>query len=167
MNYLKPPAIFAIDPGASGGLAILHTSSPGSVEPHPYTSPREIAEKLAGFHRRQMECWTPTIFVIEQVHASPVMSPSSAFAFGENYGIWRGLLARCALYGVTPGQWQRELGIPASVQGPDRKRALKKIASERYPEAHITLSTCDAVLIADYVRREIEAKGEFTSGKIL
>jgi hypothetical protein len=82
MNYSGPPTVFAIDPGASGGLAILHMSSTGYVEPHPYTSPREIAEKLAGFLRWQMERLSPTLFVIEQVHASPVMSPSSAFAFG-------------------------------------------------------------------------------------
>jgi hypothetical protein len=159
-------AIFAIDPGASGGIAILNAALPSMPDLHPYRSPAEVARKLNAFLRWQSETWGRSIFVIEQVHASPVMSPSSAFAFGENFGIWRGLLAEQTLYGVSPSQWQAPLKLGA-VQGDERKRKLKSVARERYPEAVVTLATCDALLIADYVRAEIEAKGEFTSGTIL
>jgi len=160
------PTIFAIDPGASGGFTIMNLDAPSMPECHPFTSAREIAARLDGFLRWQMERWARTYFVVESVHASPVMSPSSAFAFGENFGIWQGLLAPRQIFALTPQQWQGPLKI-GTAQGDARKRALKKIASERYPEAHVTLATADALLIADYVAAEIKAKGEFTSGKIL
>lgn len=166
MGYLMKPTIFAIDPGASGGFAIMNLNVPSMPECHPFTSAREIAARLDGFLRWQMERWARTIFVIESVHASPVMSPSSAFAFGENFGIWQGLLAPQQVFALTPQQWQGPLKVGA-VEKDERKRALKKIASARYPDTHVTLATCDALLIADYVRSEIERKGEFTSGKIL
>lgn len=161
---MSPVTIIAIDPGASGAMAVLTPER--RLATFPYRSPTQAKHDYADVWRAAVARGL-IIHVMEQVHASPVMSPSSAFAFGENFGIWRGILAGVTVYSVTPSQWQREMGIPPVVQGPVRKRELKRIASQRYPDDHVTLSTCDAILIADYVWREIEAKGGFTSGKSL
>lgn len=156
------PLVLAIDPGASGAACLFGCGSPIHVVP--FVSYQQMAR---AFHPKDgLLNFAPLTIVIESVHASPVMSPSSAFAFGENFGFYRGLLAGRTLYGVTPSQWQAPLRI-GPLQGDERKRALKQAASEGFPTTHVTLATADAILIADYVAREIATKGEFTSGKIL
>jgi hypothetical protein len=82
------------------------------------------------------------------------MSRSAAFSFGVEYGKWLGFLDGVEL--VTPQKWQfhylkngyREL--LEGVQGPARKRNLRTIAQELFPDVKVTLQNADALLIANY-----------------
>lgn len=51
--------------------------------------------------------------------------------------------------------WTRRRGLVKT----ERKNALKRIASERFPGLKVTLATCDALLIADYGMHRRDCNG--------
>lgn len=136
MKYL------GIDPGKSGGWAIL--SSEGML-----LREGKSVEDLQGLSLRGASA------MLEKVGASPQMSRSAAFTFGCEYGKWLGFLGSGVML-VTPQVWQfhylkngyREL--LEDVQGPARKRNLRTIAQEEFPDVKVTLQNSDALLIANY-----------------
>jgi hypothetical protein len=130
-----------IDPGKSGGWAIL--SDEGDL-----LRQGESVEDLRGLSRRGMSS------MLEKVGASPQMSRSAAFAFGAEYGKWLGFLDNVEL--VTPQKWQYHYlkngyrHLLEGVQGPARKRNLRAIAQDVFPDVKVTLQNADALLIANY-----------------
>lgn len=150
--------ILSIDPGASGGAALFDKD----------TGPIGIQKFSGDLFVRGALIWAEgagqvsgLAAVIEEVHASPIMSPSSAFAFGENFGLWRGaLVARgIPVFLVTPQRWQKDLRLPKS-GGVERKRLLKERALKVFPGQPVTLATADALLLGDWAVREINAGRE-------
>ena len=131
-----------IDPGKSGGWAIL------SDEGYLIREGKNV-EDLRGLSLRRTLC------LLEQVGASPQMSRSAAFTFGAEYGRWLGFLGWDAEL-VTPQKWQHyytKTGyrhLLEGVQGPERKRNLRTIAQEVFPDVKVTLQNADALLIANY-----------------
>ena len=91
---------------------------------------------------------------------------SRMFRFGESYGWLRMALvavkARCVL--VVPQRWQRDLGIEARSKDtrynksreskPAFKRRLKQHAEQLFPGTKLTLATADALLLAEWCRRQ-------------
>jgi hypothetical protein len=79
------------------------------------------------------------------------------FRFGEGYGFVRAIpfAYRVRVELVRPQTWQA--GIPglAGKKGVERKRALKEHAARIFPDTKVTLSTCDALLIGDWARRNL------------
>lgn len=143
----KPPYthVLCIDPGASGAAALSELVSGNPCALHPFTTARNaslfVEECLDKHHLLPV--------LMENVHATPVMSRSSAFSFGTNFGVWQGILASwdLPLWLVTPQAWQHEARIGSEVQGPARKAALKAMAAALWPDRKITLATCDAALM--------------------
>jgi hypothetical protein len=79
------------------------------------------------------------------------------FNFGNGYGFIRGLLAANLIetHLVRPQTWQAGIpGLHGVKEKPARKRLLKEHAARLFPTAKITLSTADALCIADYARRQ-------------
>lgn len=134
-----------IDPGASGGASLtrLHTGIPEAL--HTFYDGRHAAKFVSDC----LEKYPVLGVVIENVHATPIMGPSSAFAFGSNFGLWLGIIASWDLgvHGVTPQEWQKLLAIPSEIRGDDRKRALKAKAIPLFPEWKMTMANCDAALL--------------------
>ncbi len=130
-----------IDPGKSGGWAVL--SDEGEL-----LREGQSVDDLRGLSRRGMSS------MLEKVGASPQMSRSAAFAFGCEYGQWLGFLDDVEL--VTPQKWQHYYtkngyrDLLEGVQGPERKRNLRTIAQELYPDVKVTLQNADALLIANF-----------------
>ena len=99
---------------------------------------------------------------IEHVHAFPTDARSAAFKFGVNYGKWLGILGvhKIKTVFVSPQKWQKywkerlEIILPKDKQG--RKRRLKEIAKEYYPEIKVTLDTADAIVMAYYLKETNE-----------
>ena len=87
--------------------------------------------------------------VIEKVWAFPTDTRSSSFKFGTNYGMWIGILAsHNIIYTEVPPQtWMKEYQ-PLPKKKTERKRMLKLIAQEKFPDNKVTLHTSDAALIA-------------------
>ncbi len=86
-------------------------------------------------------------------------SAHSMFSFAMGYG---GL--RMALRGneipfdaVVPIKWQRAMGIAARKKGETQvshKNRIKARAQQLFPTIKVTLATCDALLLAEYCRRQ-------------
>jgi hypothetical protein len=96
---------------------------------------------------------------LEQVSASPQMGVSSAFSFGVEFGKWLSAVESVFDHElVKPQVWQHWLvknddryrEMLASVHGPERKRALKAIAQELFPNIKVIADNADALLIALY-----------------
>lgn len=171
MHYL------GIDPGASGGLALLNDYDDSVwFKPTPH-SELDIWNCISGMltdhgldiygastHEEEL----PLICSIEKVggYVGKEQPGSAMFNFGWSYGGLRmvvvGLLGTLPQE-ITPQEWQKGLGIPPrkkSVKGQEGesqsqfKRRLKKQAETLFPNLHITLQTCDALLIATYARQK-------------
>lgn len=159
MSYLY----LGLDPGASGGLAALYPQTEGTV----------VASKMPSTERgiwdwlRNCSSNLPIRAAIEQVggyfssdYGRGGMG-ASMFHFGQGYGFLRGCLTvlktegRLEWVDVTPGVWQRSLGITPrgkSESKTDHKNRLKERAQHLFPELKVTLATADALLLAIWCR---------------
>lgn len=147
MTPMSAKLYLGIDPGVSGGLAIvddegvlLHT------EPMPPTR-RKLRDAIA--------LWSDTSVLditIELVASSPQMGVVSAFSFGKGVGGVLGVIAGMGLddpQEVAPQRWQR---IMAARTGGE-KNISKRVAQALHPKARITHAVADAILIAECGRR--------------
>lgn len=121
-----------IDSGAKGAIAILDRRSGlvdvidmptvevkiGSAMKH-RVSPEAIAAEL--------RMYAPTaIAYIERVGAMPGQGVTSMFAFGEAYGLVRGVLAGMSIpcTAVAPAVWVKQMRVAAGKDG-SRQRAME------------------------------------------
>lgn len=144
--------IIGIDPGKGGGVAIFWED--GKREAHPYKNDEDTFELLESIASGEAET---TVFLELVGGFAGVRHPGSfMFNFGDGFGYYRGLLRGLEISTrlVRPQEWQK--GIPGlkGLKGDDRKRALKVHAARIFPELKPTLKTCDAILIADWGRRQ-------------
>ena len=148
--------IIGIDPGKGGGLAVSVKGVIKEFHKYPttqqdlYYTMYEILNNYKGI----------PLAYLEQVHAFPTDGRSSAFKFGTNYGIWKGLLLGLQIdYKlVAPQTWMKSLGL--SKDKKERKNQLKEMAQRvvdkqfnnfnELKNKRVTLHTSDAVLISIY-----------------
>jgi hypothetical protein len=155
--------ILAIDPGASGGIVQLLPRGAVFADAMPDNADlRDAIEAFAANARQEgchAVCYMEIVGGMIKVAGKNVGMGPAMFKFGDGFGYIRGLIdmARIERRMVLPKQWQA--GIPG-VQGVEkviRKRALKEHAARLFPSLKITLSTADALCIADYARRQVNA----------
>lgn len=118
--------IIGIDPGAGGAVAILERSgelvqvfdmpsveviSGGKAKRR--VSPEMLAAELRLYNVHGVCAY------IEQVGAMPGQGVSSMFAFGEAFGLAKGVLAGLGIpvQAVPPGKWKRALNLNAGKDG--------------------------------------------------
>lgn len=150
--------ILGIDPGASGGYAEIHPN--GGVVTHGPMDDSDLPEYVENLVIQSRLAGVALTAYLELVGGfiGKPQPGSSMFKFGNGYGFIRGVLAanyvRTEL--VRPQDWQK--GIPGvqGTKGPDRKRALKEHAARLYPALKVTLKTADALLIAEYGKRQTQ-----------
>ena len=143
-----------IDPGKSGGIAIINDET-AKV----YACPRTVEDMaiLIGLCLNDVSANNIRV-VIEKVWAFPTDGRRGSFSFGENYGQWQGILASHELdpVYVTPKVWQSHYEIKKGLPKPVRKKILKQMAKDKYPDTiGITLKTADALLIALYGQEDL------------
>jgi len=132
----------AIDPGKSGGIAVLEDNKMQAYKCPPTF--KEMAQLIKSIKKDTHLC------ILEKVHAFPTDARSSAFKFGTNYGVWMGILeSNNVNYElVLPRKWQEDFQLPKEKK--ERKRELKQIAKCFYEKA--TLYTADAICMAIWSR---------------
>ena len=138
-----PEAIFGIDPGKSGAIAMLWR---GKIERIKLSETEtDIGEWL------ENRLCNLEFAYLERVSAMPGQGVTSMFKFGQSFGFCRGLLiAFCIPFElVSPQVWQRKLGCLSG----GNKNVTKAKAQELFPDYKWTHATSDAVLIAEYGRR--------------
>jgi len=147
--------VIGIDPGLSGGIAVLEPD--GSVVEAvkmPGTM-MDIYNFLKGYSGSGYVCY------MEQVgHGMPGQSSKATATFARHCGhLDMALLALgIATNTVTPNKWEKsyQLGRSKEYSKTEWKNRLKAKAQQMFPSIgkKITLSTCDALLLAEYGRKK-------------
>jgi len=138
------PYTLGIDPGASGGLALLDPNGGVVLVAKMPETDLEVYALVAAAAPGARA-------VLEYVRSSPQMGVVSAFSFGRSYGGLRMALAACGIpYDeVTPAKWQGELGCRSKGD----KNVTKARAQALFPMVRVTHATADALLLAEWGRR--------------
>jgi hypothetical protein len=137
---MKP--ILCIDPGASGGLALLNHESIIDAFPMPDGMTGQIDAI------RHIAATNPGIMaVLEKVgFHRPGNSAVSTAKFARHCGHLEAALysAGVPFEEVAPGVWMKSLGaLPADKTA--RKNAIKEQVARRFPHLAVTLKTADAL----------------------
>lgn len=148
-----PPVIVGIDPGKSGGIAVIYDEHNVDHYKLADMTERDIWQVLADVE--------PAHAYIERVGATPQMGRTSAFTFGQSYGALRmaAIAAGLRLETVAPTTWQKPFRMKKVEGGigkndTEKKNRNKAKAQELFPALKITHAIADALLIAEYGRRE-------------
>ena len=173
---MKTKIYIGIDPGASGGIAaIQHGTYPKQNERVKWMMDTWAWKDCHLSHmvlhhlttvdngKNIIRAW------LENVHAFPTDGRSSAFKFGMNFGMWKGLLHAHLIdfQLVVPQLWMNEYlrdGEKLPKEKKDRKNKLKEwaieIATNLHYEGRVTLKTADAILIANCLSNKNLPTGE-------
>lgn len=145
-----------IDPGSSGGIATINTLTKTAAAIAMPETERDVWLLFDGIRAAHAgACFA----YIERVHSSPQMGVVSAFKFGRNVGVVYMALV-CAgipFEDITPQSWQKAMGCtqPKRVEfGKKDKNITKRRAQALFPEMTITHAKADALLIAEFCRRQ-------------
>ena len=138
-----------IDPGKGGGIAVIEGKTA-----RVYACPETVENMatLIGMCLNNVSIYETRVYV-EKVWAFPTDGRAGSFSFGRNYGQWQGILSVHEVdpIFVTPKVWQGHFEIKKGLPKNIRKKILKQMAIDKYPNTKgITLKTADALLIALY-----------------
>jgi len=143
-----------IDPGKSGGLALLFDAGVIAVK---------MPETPADLFKWISESADNCIAIIEQVggYAGEGHPGSAMFNFGKGVGHLEMSLIASAIpsESVPPRKWQKAMGISSRKKTETKtqwKNRLKSVAQRLFPSENVTLATADALLIALYCKRKHE-----------
>lgn len=147
--------IIGIDPGLSGGVALL-----GGTFLKERAVPFSTMSEIEAFFIELIKTEDVSLFKAF-IEEPPVFFPgaggglASQAKLHRNLGQYEGLLMGLGIpfETVSPKKWQKGLPGLAKLKGVERKRALHNLAMQRYPQLGPTLKTCDAILIAEYGKR--------------
>jgi len=146
--------ILGIDPGAGGAMAVWNK---GISKIYKCPKDTEVMADIVkeSLYINKTKNIREVFAYMELVHAMPHDGRSSLFKFGTNYGKWLGILGayKVPTTLVSPQKWMKywkdKLNIKLPKDKPERKRALKEIASH-YTDKKVTLYNADAILITMY-----------------
>lgn len=153
-----------LDPGGSGGLACVTEEGP-SAGVRIVATPDGEAD-IRAWIQAIIDERTNVYATIEKLWGYAGNDKAGGngpamFKLGQSYGFLRGILIglQVPFEEVTPQAWQKAFGIPKrdSKRGetqPQFKNRIKAKAQQLFPGVHITLATADALLMAEFCRRQ-------------
>ena len=146
--------IIGVDPGKSGGMAVLSDGRLLDAIPMPLVGKDIDAHGIRDF----IDAWgnSTAVVALEEVHSLPRQGVASTFTFGMGYGIVIGVAlgAGYAMRMVRPAEWKRLVGIPA---GSEKDASFAK-ATMLFPDMRDRWKlkkhdgVAEAALIAEAVR---------------
>ena len=143
-----------IDPGASGGIAVIDEKGIMMA----YKCPKSSDEMSLLFQMCMGSTPAANIkLLMERVWARPTNAVRAACSYGVNYGQWLGIVAthEVEMNTAIPVEWIKWVGCPKALKRDVRKRWLKEKAGELYPNINkLTLATSDAILITHFAKEE-------------
>ena len=153
--------IVGIDPGLSGGIAILENNKVLKLFDMPVMAEGKknkrqvngsqltniIKEKLNENKEKEIAV------VVEQVNAMPGQGVTSMFNFGQSFGVIKGICSALSLpiYFVRPTKWKKYFNLIKTNKDASRTKVI-----EIYPQISDKISRkkdsnkADAILIARY-----------------
>ena len=153
--------IIGIDPGLSGGIAILDDSKIFDIFDMPIMSEGKknknqlYSAQLVNIIKRHILPNKETFVIVEQVSAMPGQGVTSMFNFGQTFGSIKGICAALGLpiFYVRPAKWKKHFELINSSKDASRTKVI-----EMYPSISSRLTKkkdvnkADAILIARYFR---------------
>lgn len=149
------PGVMGIDPGVSGGYALIDDDRRALVETFPLAGGEVDLAELATDWRGL----APDFAVLELVGAMPKQGLSSTFSFGRRVGELRGVLAALGIqyYEVRPQAWKKVV-LAGTAKDKDAAVAWCRRA---YPTSRLVQPGCrvphhglaDALAMAEFGRR--------------
>tara|TARA_B100001029_G_C14785703_1_gene299046 strand:- start:72 stop:560 length:489 start_codon:yes stop_codon:yes gene_type:complete len=158
--------IIGIDPGLSGGIAILDDLKIFDMFDMPIMSEGKKnknqlnSAQLVNIIKKHIVLGK-TFVIVEQVSAMPGQGVTSMFNFGQTFGSIKGICAALNLpiFYVRPSKWKKHFELINSSKDASRTKVI-----EMYPSISSRLSKkkdvnkADAILIARYFR---DCRGQF------
>ena len=153
--------IIGIDPGLSGGIAILDDSKIFDIFDMPIMSEGKKnknqlnSAQLVNIIKRHILPNKETFVIVEQVSAMPGQGVTSMFNFGQTFGSIKGICAALCLpiFYVRPAKLKKHFELINSSKDASRTKVI-----EMYPSISSRLTKkkdvnkADAILIARYFR---------------
>tara|TARA_Y100000310_G_C20278307_1_gene621357 strand:+ start:130 stop:654 length:525 start_codon:yes stop_codon:yes gene_type:complete len=168
MYEINDKLFVGIDPGMNGGVAFIKPEMDSDYI-KVMRCPKTVGEMAAIFSAGigMAKNNENVILFVEHVWAFPGDGKVSAFRFGYNYGLWKGIAGanEIDVYNITPRKWQGSLDPPDKLHGRERKKWLKEQAESLFPNIKITFNVSDAVLIANYAK-ECYYNGEMPESEL-
>ena len=151
--------IIGIDPGLSGGIAILEDNKVEKIFDMPVMSDGKKNKRqlnsalLAQLIKDNIKNIEDTAMVVEQVNAMPGQGVTSMFNFGQTFGAIKGICAALSLpiFFVRPAKWKKHFELINSSKDASRTKAIEMyplIAEKLSKKKDVNKS--DAILIARY-----------------
>ena len=151
--------IIGIDPGLSGGIAVLNDNKVYKIFDMPVMSEGKKNKRqlnnaqLVNLLKENIVNFKDTSVVVEQVNAMPGQGVTSMFNFGQTFGSIKGICAALGLpiFFVRPTKWKKHFNLIKTHKDASRTKVI-----EVYPEISSKLSRkkdsnkADAILIARY-----------------
>ena len=151
--------IIGIDPGLSGGIAVLENNKVLNildmpVMPEGKKNKRQLnSALLVSLIKDNINASEEVVVVVEQVNAMPGQGVTSMFNFGQTFGAIKGVCAALELpiFFVRPSKWKKHFELINSSKDSSRTKAI-----ERYPKLSNQLAKkkdvnkSDAILIARF-----------------
>ena len=158
--------IIGIDPGLSGGIAILDDLKIFDLFDMPIMSEGKKnknqlnSAQLVNIIKKHI-ILGKTFVIVEQVSAMPGQGVTSMYNFGQTFGSIKGICAALNLpiFYVRPAKWKKHFELINSSKDASRTKVI-----EMYPSISSRLSRkkdvnkADAILIARYFR---DCRGQF------
>ena len=153
--------IIGIDPGLSGGIAILDDLKICDIFDMPIMSEGKKnknqlnSAQLVNLITEHILKKDETFVIVEQVSAMPGQGVTSMFNFGQTFGSIKGICAALGLpiFYVRPAKWKKHFELINSSKDASRTKVI-----EMYPAISPRLTKkkdvnkADAILIARYFR---------------
>ena len=153
--------IIGIDPGLSGGIAILDDLKIYDIFDMPIMSEGKKnknqlnSAQLVNILNKHVIKKENTFVIVEQVSAMPGQGVTSMFNFGQTFGSIKGICAALGLpiFYVRPAKWKKHFELINSSKDASRTKVI-----EMYPSISSRLTKkkdvnkADAILIARYFR---------------
>ena len=152
---------FGVDPGVSGGIAVINDRGAGRVFRMP-------ANEKGIWQLVSDEAEQPAICVIERLGQMPrdrktgkaMQSPSSMLKLGTNYGALQMafVAAGVPVTLVLPAKWQAYFGLLSrpSETKTRKKNRHKATAQKLFPHLRVTHHVADALLVGVYCREAVK-----------
>ena len=151
--------IIGIDPGLSGGIAVLDNNKVIDLFDMPVMADGKKNKKqlnsalLAKLIKEKTSNSSESAVIVEQVNAMPGQGVTSMFNFGQTFGAIKGICATLELpiFFVRPSKWKKHFELINSSKDASRTKAI-----EMYPHLAEKLSKkkdvnkSDAILIARF-----------------
>ena len=153
--------IIGIDPGLSGGIAVLDDLEIFDIFDMPIMSEGKKnknqlnSAQLVNIIKKHVLKKENTFVIVEQVSAMPGQGVTSMFNFGQTFGSIKGICAALGLpiFYVRPAKWKKHFELINSSKDASRTKVI-----EMYPSISSRLTKkkdvnkADAILIARYFR---------------